>query len=299
MRAAATPLPLSDAERSILTDTCGTGGDASGTFNISTAAALVAAAAGTGANGAGAAGANRAILVAKHGNRAVTSTSGSADVLEALGVPVDLNPAAAAAALRAHRFAYLHAPTLHPAMKAVMPVRRALGVRTVFNLLGPLTNPAGARAQVLGVYAADRVSLVAEAMLLLDTRHALVVHGQDEAGSGLDEISISGPTQIAQVRDGRITLQTLTPEQFGLRRAPLSALRGGDAAANAAILRAIFAGEPGPCRDIVLLNAAAVLVVADCARDLHAGIDLSRQAIDSGAVSALLRDLAAPIEHQP
>jgi anthranilate phosphoribosyltransferase len=305
MRAAATPLPLSDAERGILTDTCGTGGDASGTFNISTAAALVAAAAG--ANRAGAAGENRAIMVAKHGNRAVTSTSGSADVLEALGIPVDLAPDAAAAALRAHRFAYLHAPTLHPAMKAVMPVRRALGVRTVFNLLGPLTNPAGARAQVMGVYAADRVSLVAQAMLLLDTRHAFVVHGsaggsgggQDETGGGLDEISISGPTQIAQVRDGRITLETVIPEQFGLTRAPLSALRGGDAAANAAILRAIFAGEPGPCRDIVLLNAAAVLVVADCARDLHAGIDLARQAIDSGAVTALLRDLAAPVDQQP
>ncbi|HWZ50066.1 MAG TPA: anthranilate phosphoribosyltransferase [Granulicella sp.] len=301
MRAAATPLPLSDAERGILTDTCGTGGDSSGTFNISTAAALVAAAAG--ANRAGAAGENRAIMVAKHGNRAVTSTSGSADVLDALGVPVDLAPEAAAAALRAHRFVYLHAPTLHPAMKAVMPVRRALGVRTVFNLLGPLTNPAGARAQVMGVYAADRVSLVAQAMLLLDTRHAFVVHGsaggQDETGGGLDEISISGPTQIARVRDGHISLETVTPEQFGIRRAPLSALRGGDAATNAAILRAIFAGEPGPCRDIVLLNAAAVLVVADCAKDLHAGIDLARQAIDSGAVTALLRDLAAPVDQQP
>ncbi len=286
MRAAATPLPLSDAERSRLTDTCGTGGDASSTFNISTAAALVAAAA------------SARIMVAKHGNRAVTSTSGSADVLEALGLPINLSPAAAAAALRAHRFAYLHAPTLHPAMKAVMPVRRALGVRTVFNLLGPLTNPAGARTQVMGVYAADRVPLIAETMLLLDTRHALVVHGQDETGRGLDEISISGPTQIAEVHDGRITLQTLTPEQFGLTRAPLSALRGGDAAANAAILRAIFQGEPGPCRDIVLLNAAAVLLVADCAPDLAAGIDLARQAIDNAAVTRLLDDLAEPVTNR-
>jgi anthranilate phosphoribosyltransferase len=286
MRNAATPLPLTDGERSTLVDTCGTGGDASGTFNISTAAALVAAAAGSHAQAG--------IMVAKHGNRAVTSRSGSADVLEALGIPVDLTPAAAAAALRAHRFAYLHAPTLHPAMKAVMPVRRALGVRTVFNLLGPLTNPAGARAQVMGVYAADRVPLVAQAMLLLDTRHAFVVHGEDEAGCGLDEISISGPTQLAEVREGRVSFQTLTPEQFGLARAPLSALRGGDVAANAAILRAIFAGEPGPGRDIVLLNAAAVLVVAGCAKDLHAGIALARQAIDSGAVTALLRDLASP-----
>jgi anthranilate phosphoribosyltransferase len=284
MRSAATPLPLSDADRSTLVDTCGTGGDASGTFNISTAAALVAAAAGAHAQGR--------IMVAKHGNRAVTSRSGSADVLEALGIPVDLTPAAAAAALQTHRFAYLHAPTLHPAMKAVMPVRRGLGVRTVFNLLGPLTNPAGARAQVMGVYAADRVPLVARAMLLLDTRHAFVVHGEDEAGCGLDEISISGPTQLAEIREGRVSFQTLAPEQFGLVRAPLSALRGGDAAANARILQAIFRGEPSPCRDIVLLNAAAVLVVAGCAKDLHAGIDLARQAIDSGAVTALLRDLA-------
>jgi anthranilate phosphoribosyltransferase len=281
MRAAATPLPLSDAERSRLTDTCGTGGDASGTFNISTAAALVAAAA------------SPSLMVAKHGNRAVTSTSGSADVLESLGIPVDLSPEAAAAALRAHRFAYLHAPALHPAMKAVMPVRRALGVRTAFNLLGPLTNPAGARAQVMGVYAADRVPLVAQAMLLLDTRHAFVVHGQDETGCGLDEISISGPTQVAEIHNGRITTHTFTPEQFGLTRAPLNALRGGDAATNAGILRAIFTGQPGPCRDIVLLNAAAVLVVADCAPDLHAGIELARTALDHGAVLTLLHSLAS------
>jgi len=286
MRAAATALPLSDAERSRLTDTCGTGGDASGTFNISTAAALVAAAASPG------------ILVAKHGNRAVTSTSGSADVLEALGVPIDLSPGDAANALRAHRFAYLHAPTLHPAMKAVMPVRRALGVRSVFNLLGPLANPAGARTQVMGVYAADRVGLIAETMLRLDTRHALVVHGQDETGCGLDEISISAPTQIAEVYDGRISVQALTPEQFGLTRAPLAALRGGDALANAAILRAIFAGEAGPCRDIVLLNAAAVLLVADCVTDLASGIELARQAIDGGAVTRLLHDLAQPVANQ-
>src|ERR1700677_694482 len=163
MRTAATPLPLSDAERTRLTDTCGTGGDASGTFNISTAAALVAAAAGA--------------TVAKHGNRAVTSQCGSADVLEALDIPVALNPAEAAAALRQHRFAFLHAPPLHPAMKAVMPVRRTLGIRTVFNVLGPLTNPAGASAQVMGVYAPHLVPLVAEAMRLLGVRHAFVVHG--------------------------------------------------------------------------------------------------------------------------
>ena len=175
-----------------------------------------------------------------------------------------------------------------------MPVRRTLGVRTVFNLLGPLTNPAGARTQVMGVYAADRVSLIAETMLLLDTRHALVVHGQDESGRGLDEISISGPTQIAEVHHGRITLQTLTPEQFGFTRAPLSALRGGDATANAAILRAIFQGEPGPRRDIVLLNAAAVLVTADLAPDLLTGVALAAKTIDSGAVTTLVAALRQP-----
>jgi len=282
MRAAVTPIPLSDEERSRLVDTCGTGGDTSGTFNISTAAALVAAAAGA--------------TVAKHGNRAVTSTSGSADVLEALGISVDLDPAAAANALRRHRFAYLHAPALHPAMKSVMPVRRALGVRTVFNLLGPLTNPAGAPAQVMGVYSAHLVPLVAEAMLLLGTRHAFVVHGLSDAGQGieqgLDEISISGPTHLAEVRDGSVRYSTLTPEELGLARAPLSALRGGDAVLNAQILREIFSGTAGPRREIVLANAAALLTVSGHASDLSAGITLARHTIDSGAVDALIDALA-------
>ncbi len=168
MRAAATPIPLSEAERSLLTDTCGTGADLSGTFNISTAAALVAAAAGA--------------TVAKHGNRRVTSQCGSADVLEALGIPIALSPAEGAAYLRKHRFAFFHAPSLHPAMKTVMPVRRALGIRTIFHLVGPLSNPAGASAQIVGVYAPHLVSKVAEAMILLNTRHAFVVHG--ETGEG-------------------------------------------------------------------------------------------------------------------
>jgi len=282
MRAAATPLPLSDAERSELTDTCGTGGDASGTFNISTAAALVAAAAGA--------------KVAKHGNRAVTSKSGSADVLEALGVPVDLTPEAAAAAIRARGFAYLHAPAMHTAMKAVMPVRRALGVRTAFNLLGPLTNPAGASAQVMGVYTADKVALIAETMLLLGTRHAFVVHGFTDATqtTGMDELSISGPSLIAEVREGRITRSTLTPEDLNLERAPIATLRGGDARANAAILESIFAGKPGPCRDVVVLNAAAVLVTAGLAASIHEGIHLAQSAIDSGRVLALLESLRQP-----
>lgn len=276
MRAAATPFPLNNAERRELVDTCGTGGDASGTFNISTATALVAAAAGA--------------TVAKHGNRAVTSQCGSADILEALDIPVELTPAEAAAALRKHRFAFLHAPAMHPTMRAVMPVRRALGVRTVFNVLGPLTNPAGAAAQVMGVYAPHLVPLVAEAMALLGTRHAFVVHGDTDNG-GLDELSISGTSQIAEVRNGAITLSTLTPEEVGLKRAPLEALRGGDARTNAAILQTIFNRERGPCRDIVLLNAAAVLVASDLVTTLTEGIARAAHAIDTGSVAALLIDL--------
>jgi len=292
MRAAATPIPLTGPERARLIDTCGTGGDASGTFNISTAAALVAAAA------------TPEVLVAKHGNRAVTSKCGSADVLEALGIPVALSPDAAAEALRAHHFAFLHAPALHPAMKAVMPVRRALGVRTVFNVLGPLTNPAGARAQVMGVYSAHLVPIVAEAMLLLGVRHAFVVHGfvDDSHTQGMDELSISGPSRFAEVRDGAVTFLELTPEHVGLTPAPIDALHGGDtAAANADLLRAIFRGEPGPRRDIVLLNAAAVLITAgavstspaDPCAPFRAAIALAAKAIDSGAVTALVASLAA------
>ncbi|MDQ2832752.1 MAG: anthranilate phosphoribosyltransferase [Acidobacteriota bacterium] len=288
MRSGVTHIPLEEEERALLVDTCGTGGDASRTFNISTAAALVAAAAGA--------------TVAKHGNRAVTSQCGSADVLEALGIPVDLTPAQATDALRLHRFAFLHAPALHPAMKAVMPVRRALGFRTVFNLLGPLTNPAGASAQVMGVYSANAVPLVAEAMRLLGTRHAFVVHGVADAegdgasvrspSRGLDEISISGSTHVAEIHHGVVTFHTFTPEELGVCRAPLNSLAGGDAAQNAGILRNIFRGEQGPHRDIVLLNAAAVLVAADLAPDLTCGIELAAKAIDSGAVTKLISALA-------
>jgi len=289
MRIAATPIPLSDAERSVLTDTCGTGADASGTFNISTAAALVAAAAGA--------------TVAKHGNRAVTSQCGSADVLEALGIPVGLSPAEGAASLRKHRFAFFHAPSLHPAMKAVLPVRRALGIRTIFHLVGPLSNPAGASAQVMGVYAPHLVPLAAEAMVLLNTRHAFVVHGEtgdtgnsnSESGEhGIDEFSISGPSHLAEVHNGIVTLSTITPEDVGLTRASIETLQGGDARTNAHILTAIFSGERSPRRDIVLLNAAAVLVTADLAPDLPAGIALAAKTIDSGAVTKLVTHLSHP-----
>jgi anthranilate phosphoribosyltransferase len=290
MRAAATPIPLTDAERTILIDTCGTGADLSGTFNISTAAALVAAAAGA--------------TLAKHGNRAVTSQCGSADVLEALGIPVGLSPAEGAASLRQHRFAFFHAAALHPAMKVIMPVRRTLGIRTIYHLVGPLSNPAGARAQVMGVYAPHLVSRAAEAMALLGTRRAFVVHGEtDSPGSpngtssavprsGMDEFSISGPSHVAEVRGATITLSTFVPEDLGLRRAPIDTLRGGDATTNAAILRSIFNGEKGPRRDIVLLNAAAVLVTAGLAPDLPTGLLLAAQTIDSGAVTELIATLA-------
>ena len=277
MRDAATMLPLTAAEQAELVDTCGTGGDSSGSFNISTAAALVAAAAGA--------------KVATHGNRAITSKCGSADVLEAMGIPTALAPEAAADALREHGFCFLLAPAHHPAMKAVMPVRRAIGVRTVLHVLGPLLNPAGARRQVMGVYSARLVPLVAEAMTMLGVQHALVVHGDN----GLDELALSGPSEVAEVRAAadapHIRLHSVTPEEFGLRRAPLRALEGGDAAANAAILAAVFAGETGPRRDVVLLNAAAVLLTAGLASEIREGIAIAAQAIDSGAVSRLVDGL--------
>jgi len=288
LREAATPLPLTEEERAQLVDTCGTGGDASGSFNISTAAALVAAAAGAGTHGP-------RVMLAKHGNRAVTSACGSADVLEALGIPVQLAPEAAVATLREFGFCFLLAPAHHPALKAVMPVRRALGVRTVFNVLGPLLNPAGAQRQVMGVYSARLVPVVAEALALLGTQHAMVVHGDADGEGGQDELALSGPSAIAEVRfhpiGTAVVESSIAPEQFGLPRAPLSALAGGDAKTNAAILTSIFAGETGPRRDIVLLNAAAVLVVAALATDIAEGIALAAQAIDSRAVARLVEQL--------
>ena len=280
MRDAAATLPLTEAERDALVDTCGTGGDGTGTFNISTAAALVAAAAG--------------VKIAKHGNRAVTSKCGSADVLEALGVPIALPPEAAAAALRQHNFCFLLAPAHHPAMKAVLPVRRALGVRTIFNVLGPLLNPAGARRQVMGVYAARLVPIVAEAMVELGVRYAFVVHGD----GGLDELSLSGPSEVAEVNDwgsgARVRTYRIAPEDVGLRRAPLASLRGAATAeGNAAMLKKVLAldGEPaekGPQRDVVLLNTAAVFVAAGRVAGLSDGVRLAAETIDSGDVGRLL-----------
>ena len=273
LRSVATTLPLTEEERSAIVDTCGTGGDGSGTFNISTAAALVAAAAGA--------------RVAKHGNRAITSRCGSADVVEALGIPTELEPAAAADALRTHGFCFLLAPAHHPSLKGLMPIRRAIGVRTVLHVLGPLLNPAGVRRQVMGVYSPRLVPVVAEAMALMGTTHAMVVHGHQ----GLDELSLSGPSEVAIVNERTVKLDVVSPETLNLKKAPLDTLAGGDAQTNAAILRAIFTGERSPRRDIVLLNAAAVLVVAGKANNLPNGIALAAETIDSGAVTRLIERL--------
>ena len=288
IRAAATPLPVignstidvSGTERDALVDTCGTGGDASGTFNISTATALVAAGAG--------------VRVAKHGNRSVTSKCGSADVMEALGVNITLPPARVAECLQQVGIAFLFAPAMHSAMKYVQPARRELRLRTVFNLLGPLTNPAHASAQVVGVYSDDLVEKLAEALSMLGVRRALVVHGCD----GLDEITITGPTRVAEVRDGQVRTYEVTPEEFGLARAPIGAISGADATENAKIIREVLAGKNSPCRDVVLLNAAATLVAAGRANHLADALPLAAKSIDSGAAAAKLETLAAFTQRQ-
>src|SRR5580765_548023 len=252
IRAAAIPLNLkndsaldvSDTERDALVDTCGTGGDTSGTFNISTATAFVVAGAG--------------VRVAKHGNRSISSKCGSADVMEALGVNINLPPERLVECLKQVGIAFLFAPLMHSAMKHVQTARRELKLRTVFNLLGPLTNPARASAQVVGVYSAELVDKLAEALSMLGVRRALVVHGMD----GLDEITITGPTRIAEVRDSEVHTYEVTPEEFGMPRARLEDISGGDAAANAAIIRSVLDGTQSARRDVVLLNAAAALVAA-------------------------------------
>ena len=281
IRAAAAPLEVarnstidvSGTERDALVDTCGTGGDASGTFNISTATALVAAGAG--------------VRVAKHGNRSVTSRCGSADVMEALGVNINLPPDRVAACLEQVGIAFLFAPTMHSAMKYVQPARRELRLRTVFNLLGPLTNPARASAQVVGVYSDDLVEKLAEALSMLGLRRAMVVHGAD----GLDEITVTGPTRVAEVRDGKVRTYEVTPEEFGLERAPIEDISGGDAADNAKHIRDVLSGKSSARRDVVLLNAAAALVAAERAQHLSEALPLASQAIDSGAAARKLEQL--------
>ena len=278
MRARVTPVPLTGEERSRLVDVVGTGGGGPLTFNISSGAALVAAAAGA--------------TVAKHGNRAVTSRCGAADVLEALGVPIDLSPDLAAACLRETGFIFLFAPLYHPAMKAVGALRRALGFRTIFNLCGPLTNPAGARAQVIGVLAPSKVLLLGRTLVALGARRAFVVHGVD----GIDELTTTGESVVARIEEqqtggSKMSAARVTPEMAGLPRATLDQFVGGDVTTNAALLFDVLTGVPGPRRDIVLLNAAAALVAAGLAGDLKQGVQMGAEAIDSGQAAATLEKL--------
>lgn len=253
-------------------DTCGTGGDGQHTFNISTAAALVAAGAG--------------VKVAKHGGRAVSSRSGSSDVLAALGVNLAATPEQSRRALDEAGVCFLFAPAHHRAMAHVAPVRSELGFRTIFNLLGPLSNPAGARRQVMGVYDLRLLEPLARVLGALGAERAWTVHG-----GGLDELSVSGPTDVVEWRDGGVRLFTITPEAVGLRRSPVEALRGGDPAENAAALRALLDGAPGPYRDVVLLNAAAALLVADSVETLREGVERAAAAIDDGRAAEALYGL--------
>jgi len=256
---------LTGTDREALVDTCGTGGDASHTFNISTATAFVVAGAG--------------LPVAKHGNRSVSSLCGSADVVEALGINLELPPEVVGQCIDEVGIGFLYAPLLHKAMKYVMPARREIKIRTVFNVLGPLTNPAGAAAQVMGVYDGTLTETLAAVLRELGSRRAFVVHGFD----GLDEISNTGETKVSELREGKVTTYVITPEDFGIRRASLADLRGGDARENASIIKRILQGEKGPRRDVVLLNAAAGLVAGGKAEGLGEGLELAREAIDCGA----------------
>jgi anthranilate phosphoribosyltransferase len=256
-----------------LVDTCGTGGDGFGSFNISTAAAIVAAAAGA--------------RVAKHGNRAVSSRSGSADVLEALGVRIDIPCARVAAAIREVGIGFLFAPAAHAATRHAMPARKQIVARTVFNLLGPLTNPAGAQAQVVGVFSAEVIDLVAATLAELGVQRAFVVYG----AGGLDEISLDGETLVAEVRGEEIKRYSVAPKDFGVERAAPDSIRGGTPVENAAILKAIFAGELGAQRDIVVVNAAAALVAGGIAENFREGAQLAGKALSSGAAQQKVFEL--------
>jgi anthranilate phosphoribosyltransferase len=261
------------ARRDDLVDTAGTGGDGAQTINISTAAAIVAAAAGAG--------------VAKHGNRAVSSASGSADVLEALGFELEQPPERIATSIDELGFGFMFAPSHHPAMRHAAAVRKELATRTVFNVLGPLTNPAGARAQVIGVYAPHLVRTLAEVLAQLGARRAFVVHG----AHGIDELSPAGPNDVCEVVDGAVRARTIDPLDLGVDRCDPSELRGGTPAENAQAIRAVLAGERGGRRDAILLNAAGAIAAAGHADDLRDGLELAREAVDSGAASARLEQL--------
>jgi anthranilate phosphoribosyltransferase len=263
-----------NASRQNLIDTAGTGGDGAGTLNLSTAAALVAAASGAG--------------VAKHGNRAISSQCGSADVLEALGFTLDLDPPTIARSIDELGFGFLFAPAHHPAMRHAAPVRRELAVRTVFNILGPLTNPAGATAQLIGVFAPELVPLIAKVLTLLGTERALVVHG----AGGIDELSPAGPNLVHEVVDGTIRESVVDPIEFGVAPCRPADLSGGTPEENAVTIRAVFEGERGPKRDAILLNAAAALFVAGSVTDLSEGYAIAAQVVDGGGALARLQALA-------
>jgi len=269
MRAKAIPVTVAGP----VVDTCGTGGDGSSTFNISTAAAFVVASAG--------------LKVAKHGNRAMSSQCGSADVLETLGVKIDLNAEQVQRCLQEVGIGFMFAPVFHPAMKYAAVPRREIRIRTVFNILGPLTNPAGAEAQVLGVADETLVEKLTLVLKSLGCHHALVVHGED----GLDEITVTGKTQVCELKDGGIKSYSISPEDLGLSRASLDSLKGGTLDENATLLRRVLVGTPGPQQDVVLMNAAAVLLAGGRARTLKQGVALARKVIDEGHASAKLEQL--------
>ncbi|MDN5939912.1 MAG: anthranilate phosphoribosyltransferase [Salinisphaera sp.] len=275
MRELAAPVPVDPAYCDELVDTCGTGGDAAGLFNVSTAAALVVAAAGG--------------RVAKHGNRSVSGNSGSADVLEAAGVHLNTTPNQVAQCVQELGVGFMFAPGFHGAMKHAIGPRRELGVRTLFNILGPLTNPAGARNQVVGVFNGHLTEPLAEVLGRLGSRHVLVVHGED----GLDELSINAPTRVAEYRDGALRSYSLTPEDVGLERGSLDALRVADAEQSLALIRRVLDGSPGVARAMVTLNAGAALYACGRAHDIAEGVVQAGAAIDSGAAAKKLRDLVA------
>jgi anthranilate phosphoribosyltransferase len=270
MRANAVPMRTDEP----VVDTCGTGGDGSGTFNISTAAAFVAAAA--------------RVRIAKHGTRAMSSQCGSADVLESLGVKIDLNAEQVQKCLQEAGIGFMFAPAFHPAMKYAAAPRREIGIRTVFNILGPLTNPAGAKAQVVGVASDSLVKKLAQVLQGLGCHHALVVHGSD----GLDEITVCGKTRVCELRGSRIDSYAIGPEEIGLSSVGPDSLKGGSIEENAALLRGILGGIRGPHRDVVLMNAAAALLAGDKVKTLKQGVSLAEEAIDSGRALAKLEQLA-------
>ncbi|MBM4284736.1 MAG: anthranilate phosphoribosyltransferase [Deltaproteobacteria bacterium] len=286
MRAKATAIPLGDGvvdldrdeinvDRETIVDTCGTGGDATSTFNVSTTTAFVVAGAG--------------LKVAKHGNRAVSSRCGSADVIEALGINLNLTPAQVAACIEEVGIGFLFAPQLHGAMRFAIGPRREIGIRTIFNILGPLTNPAGANVQVLGVYDPGLTEPLAHVLKNLGAQSAFVVFGH----GSFDEISIVGPTRVSQLKDGEVRTYDIAPEDFGMERARLEDIRGGDVFENAKIVRRVLAGEGGPKEDMVALNAAAAFIAAGLSPDFPGGIRLARKAIRSGAALNKLEALVA------